>query len=175
MQITEIFALILPLLMVFVIVYGLIKKVNVYEAFIEGAKKGLTTAIKVMPYIATMLIAISVFRASGGLDLIIGILQPVFNSVGVPAEIVPLALLRPFSGGASMALLAETLQRYGPDSFVGRLASTMMGSTETIFYTVALYFGSVGIKNVRHTIVAALIAEISGLMASVFICHLVFT
>jgi len=154
--------------------YGYFKRINVYEAFIEGAKEGLATTWSVLPYLVAMFVAIGIFRSSGAMDVVIKILTPITNFFGIPAEIIPLVLIRPMSGSASTGMLAELFKTYGPDSFVGRVASTMMGSTETIFYTLSIYFGAVGIKRIRYTMWAALIAEIAGLIASVIICRIVF-
>jgi len=154
--------------------FGYLKKINVYEAFVEGAKEGLTTAWRILPYLVAMFVAIGIFRSSGAMDVVIEVLTPITKFFGIPAEIIPLALMRPLSGSASTGMLAELFQVYGPDSFVGRVASTMMGSTETIFYTLSIYFGAVGIKRMRYTLWGALIAELAGLIASVIICRIVF-
>lgn len=166
--------LLLPLFILFVIIYGLVKKTRVYESFIEGAKQGLSTSFKIMPYVVAFVFAVGLFRASGGFDLITQVLKPVLSFLNIPAEVIPLAITRPFSGSASLGILASILKENGPDSFAGRVASTMMGSSETVFYTVALYFGSVGISKTRHTIPAALAAELAGLFAAVFICSIIF-
>lgn len=164
----------IPVFIIIILVYGYIKGVSVYEAFVEGAKEGLSTAFKVLPYLVAMFVAIGVFRASGAMDFIIKIISPTTNLVGIPSEILPLALMRPLSGAASIGILAELFKVYGPDSFVGRVASTMMGSTETIFYTISIYFGSVGIKKVGYTIAAALLADLAGFVSSIIICRLIF-
>lgn len=167
-------AIVVPIFIAGIVIYGLIKKVAVYESFIEGAKQGLETVIRILPYVVGFVFAIRIFSASGCFDFIAVVLSPVLKPIGIPAEILPLALMRPFSGSASIGILTGILNRYGPDSFVGRTASTLMGSSETLFYTTALYFGSVGIKKTRYTITASLIAEAFGLVASVLLCRLVF-
>lgn len=167
-------AIVVPIFIAGIVIYGLIKKVAVYESFIEGAKQGLETVIRILPYVVGFVFAIRIFSASGCFDLIAVVLSPVLEPIGIPPEILPLALMRPFSGSASIGILTGILNRYGPDSFVGRAASTLMGSSETLFYTTALYFGSVGIKKTRYTIAASLIAEAFGLVASVLLCRLVF-
>lgn len=172
--VTLISSLFVPLFIAGIVVFGLAKKVAVYEVFVKGAKQGLTTVIKILPYVIGFIFAIRIFTASGCFDFLASLLWPFLKPVGIPPEILPLALLRPFSGSASIGALTTILNRYGPDSFIGRCASTLMGSSETLFYTTALYFGSVGIKKTRYTIPAALISEISGLLASVFICRLIF-
>jgi spore maturation protein B len=171
-QFVSIFAI--PVFIVFILGYGYFKGVPVYEVFVDGAKEGLGTALKILPYLVAMFAAIGVFRASGAMDLLIRALSPVTNLAGIPPEILPLALMRPMSGSASAGMLAELFKAYGPDSFIGRTASTMMGSTETVFYTVSVYFGSVGIKKIRYVIAAGLIADLAGLLASVAICSLIF-
>ena len=162
-------SIIIPAIITGFIVFGMIKRVDVFAAFAEGAEEGLKIAVKVLPYIIAMMLAITVFRESGGLDLLSSLLRPVFNLAGIPVEIVPISVLRPFSGGGAVGLLAEIYQTYGPDSFIGRVASVMMGSTETIFYTLALYFGSVGIKKSRHTLSVALAAHVVCIILSVWV------
>ncbi|MGI5849842.1 MAG: spore maturation protein [Christensenellales bacterium] len=167
-------AVFVPLFIVGIVIYGMAKKVSVYESFIKGAKQGLTTVIRILPYVVGFVFAINIFTASGCFDYIASALSPVLAPIGIPPEILPLALIRPFSGSASIGVLTSLLQKYGPDSFIGRTASTLMGSSETLFYTTALYFGSVGIKKTRYTIPAALISELSGLIASVTFCRIFF-
>lgn len=164
----------IPLVFLIILGIGAYKDVRVYDEFVEGAKEGIATVVRVIPPLVGLLVAIGVFRASGALDLLVHAIEPLASLLGIPAEVMPLALLRPISGSASLALTADILETYGPDSFIGRVASTKMGSTETIFYTLAVYFGSVGIRNIRYTLAAALIAEAVSLIASVWICSLVF-
>lgn len=163
-----------PVLFIVILGVGLFKDVKVYDAFVEGAKEGITTIVKILPPLVGLMTAVGVFRASGALDAIIFILTPAASFMGIPAEAMPLALLRPVSGSASLALVADILKAYGPDSYVGRVVSTMMGSTETIFYTLAVYYGSVGIKNIRYTLAAALVADGASVIASAWICAMVF-
>jgi len=134
----------------------------------------LTTALRVLPYMVAMFVAIGIFRASGAMDVLIAIVTPAAGLFGIPVQILPLAIIRPLSGIASTSMLAEILRIYSPDSYLGRLASTMMGSTETIFYTISVYYGSIGVKKIRYTLWAALLADLAGLMASILICNLVF-
>jgi spore maturation protein B len=164
----------IPVFILFILGYGFAKKVPVYEAFVEGAREGFTTAIRVLPYLVAMFVAIGMFRASGAMDFIVGLLAPIAGLAGIPAEMLPLALMRPMSGMASTGMLAEIFKVYGPDSFIGRVSSTMMGSTETVFYTISVYFGAVGIKKIKYTLWAALLADLTGLLVSVAICSLVF-
>jgi spore maturation protein B len=172
--ITYISAIFVPLFIAGIVVYGIVKKVPVYESFIEGAKQGLSTVIRILPYVVGFVFAINIFSASGCFNFLSLALSPVLKPVGIPPEILPLALMRPFSGSASIGVLTTILQKYGPDSFIGRSASTLLGSSETLFYTTALYTGSVGIKKTRYTIPAGLIAECFGLLASVFVCRMLF-
>lgn len=171
---TYISAIFVPLFIAGIVVFGMAKKVPVYESFIKGAKQGLTTVIRILPFVVGFVFAINIFTASGCFDYIASALSPVLKPIGIPPEILPLALMRPFSGSASIGVLTSILQKYGPDSFVGRTASTLMGSSETLFYTTALYFGSVGIKKTRYTVPASLFAELTGLIASVTFCSIFF-
>lgn len=164
----------IPVMFFGIIAYGLMKNVSVYDCFIEGAKGGMETVVRILPPLVGLLVAIGVFRASGALELIICALKPVTDILKIPSEILPLALMRPISGSGALAVVTDLLKNYGPDSLVGRITSTMMGSTETIFYTIAIYYGSVGIKNLRHTILAALLADITGIIVSVWVCRFIF-
>jgi len=164
----------IPVFIFVVLVYGYIKGVNVYDSFIEGAKEGLTTAFRVLPYMVAIFVAIGIFRSSGAMDVLITVIAPVTNLLGIPPSILPLAIIRPMSGIASTSMLAEMFRLYGPDSYIGRVASTMMGSTETVFYTISVYYGSIGVKKTRHTVWAALLADLAGLIASIVVCNMVF-
>lgn len=164
----------IPGFIVFVLGYGHIKKVNVYDTFIEGAKEGLSTVIRIFPYMVAMFVAIGIFRSSGAMDILVKLISPITGLIGIPGEVLPLAFMRPISGIASMGVLGELYRTHGPDSFIGRLASTVMGSTETIFYTLSIYFGAVGIRKMRYTLWGSLLADLAGLLASVIICTIVF-
>jgi spore maturation protein SpmA len=168
-------ALAIPLLIVIFIGYGAIKKVKVYESFVEGAKDGFTIAIKIIPYLVAMLVAIGIFRAGGAMEWLIYILNPVTNLIGLPADALPMALMRPLSGSGSLGIMSENLSVYGPDSFLGVLVSTFYGSTETTFYVLAVYFGSVNIKKTRHALPVGLIADIAGILGALFIVRLLFS
>ncbi|HSW55913.1 MAG TPA: nucleoside recognition domain-containing protein [Ignavibacteriaceae bacterium] len=165
----------IPLLIIVFIGYGAIKKVKVYESFVEGAKDGFNIAVKIIPYLVAMLIAIGIFRAGGAMEWLIFILKPVTSLVGMPAEALPMALMRPLSGSGSLGIMSENLAVYGPDSFIGILVSTFYGSTETTFYVLALYFGSVNIKNTRHALPVGLIADVAGILGALFIVKLLFS
>lgn len=160
--------------MTIILIHGYIKRVDLYECFVDGAKEGLKSAIKIMPYLIAIFLAIGVFRKSGAMDILVKVLSPIGKIVGIPKETIPLFVIRPISGSASLAMVQDIINNYGPDSFIGRVASTMMGSAETIFYTMAVYFGAVGVKDSRHTLPAALISHLAGAVASVIICRLIF-
>ena len=154
---------------------GAIKKVKIYDSFVEGAKSGFEVAIRIIPYLVAMLVAIGMFRASGAMDYFASLISPLTNLIGMPAEALSVAIMRPLSGSGSLGLVSEIMQTHGPDSFIGQLVSTMYGSTETTFYVLAVYFGAVGIKKTRHAVAAGVLADIAGLLAALYICKLVFS
>lgn len=147
------------------------KRVKVYDVFVDGAQEGFNLAIKIIPYMVAMLVAIGMFRASGGFDLILEWSTPFFEKIGVPTAVIPLAVVRPFSGSASNGILVDIIKTFGGDAHVSHLAATMIGSTETTFYVIAVYFGVVSIRRTRHAIPAGLIADFVGLVASVIVCR----
>jgi spore maturation protein SpmA len=153
------------------------KRVNVYESFIDGAKDGFQTAVKIIPYLIAILVAIGVFRASGAMDYLISVIKWGFDSMGVNTDFVealPTAFMKPLSGSGARGLMIDAMTTHGADSFVGRLASTFQGSTETTFYILAVYFGSIGIKKTRHALVCGLIADLAGFLAAIFVAYLFF-
>lgn len=158
----------IPAIIVIIVLYGLFGRVKVYDAFLDGAKEGITTVIKIIPTLVGLLVAVGVFRASGALDILVGTVRPIFNVAGVPSEILTLAFMRPISGSAALAIVADIMKSFGPDSYIGRVACTIMGSTETIFYTLTIYFGAVGIKNIKYTLYAALITDVVGVVIAVW-------
>lgn len=164
----------IPVIIISFIGYGAIKKVKVYEQFVEGAKEGFNVAVRIIPYLVAMLLAIGIFRAGGAMDWLVFVLTPVTDIIGMPAEALPMALMRPLSGSGSLGIMAEIMAVHGPDSFIGVLASTFFGSTETTFYVLAVYFGAVNIKNTRHALPAGLIADIAGMLGALFIVRLLF-
>ena len=164
----------LPVFVCLIVINGLACRVDIYEAFIEGAADGLKTVVRVFPYMAAMLCAVSVMRASGVFAFIADVTAPVLGFIGLPAEALPIAIIRPFSGSAALSMLAELFSVCGADSYAGFYASVMMGSTETVFYTSALYYGSVGVTEYRHTIPAALTAGLAGITASGIICAIMY-
>lgn len=149
------------------------KKVKVYEVFVEGAKEGFSLSIKIIPYMVGMLVAIGMFRASGGFEAIFSWIGPWFEKIGVPTPVVPLAIMRPFSGTASNGILVDIIKNFGGDAHVSHLAATMMGSTETTFYVIAVYFGVASIRRTRHAVPAGLIADFVGIVASIVVCRLI--
>jgi len=164
----------IPVFLVGIPVYGLLRGVKVYESFVEGAKEGFQVGVRIIPYLVAILVAVGMLRGAGAINILSRWLDPMLRWIGMPAEILPLAIMRPLSGSGSMGIVAELIKAHGPDSFIARLAATAYGSTETTFYVLAIYFGSVGIKKVRHALIAGLTADIVSLIASVFICRLVF-
>jgi spore maturation protein SpmA len=175
-DIIQVFSIIaIPLLIVFFIGYGVFRKVKVYEQFVEGAKEGFNIAIRILPYLVAMLVAIGIFRAGGAMQWLITALTPLTNLIGMPAEALPMALMRPLSGSGSLGVMSEIIRVHGPDSFIGILVSTFYGSTETTFYVLAVYFGAVNIKNTRHAVPVGLIADICGILGALFIVKLLFS
>lgn len=155
--------------------YGALKKVKVYEQFVEGAKEGFNVAIRIIPYLVAMLVAIAIFRAGGAMDnWLIPLLRIVTDPIGMPAEALPMALMRPLSGSGSLGVMAEIISVHGADSFIGILVSTFFGSSETTFYVLAVYFGSVNIKNTRHALAAGLMADVAGMLGALFIVKMLF-
>lgn len=164
----------IPVLVACVSLYAIIKKVPVYSVFTEGAKDGFSTAIMIIPYLTAMLCAIGMFRASGAMDILCGWLAPITNLIGLPSEVLPMGIMRSFSGGAAEGLMADLLATYGTQSKIGRIASVALGSTETTFYIVAVYFGSVGVSKTRHCIAAGLLGDLASLIASAVIVNLMW-
>ena len=159
------------------IISGIVKNINVYEAFIEGAKDGFATAVRVIPYLVAILVAIGVFRASGGMDLLIGSINKCVAAFGGNTDFVaalPTAIMKPLSGSGARGMMVDTMTTYGADSFAGRLACVFQGSTDTTFYILAVYFGSVGIRNTRHAVTCGLMADIAGIIAAIAIAYMFF-
>lgn len=165
----------IPVLIVLIPLYAAYKKVPVYESFVDGAKDGFDTAVKIIPHLVGMMVAIGVFRASGAMDLLIGWMQPALALVGVPKEVLPLAILRPITGSGSLAYTADLIGQHGPDSMIGRIASTIQGSTDTTLYVLTVYFGAVGIRKGRYALKVGLFSDVVGFVAAVAICLIVFS
>ncbi|HUK14109.1 MAG TPA: spore maturation protein [Thermoanaerobaculaceae bacterium] len=164
----------IPLLIVGIAAVGLLRRVRVYEVFVEGAKEGFEVAVRIIPYLVAILVAAGMFRASGAMDALVRTLAPLTDRLGIPVEALPPALLRPLSGSGTLGLVSELMKAHGPDSFVGRLASTIYGSSETTFYVLAVYFGAVGIRRTRHAVLAGLLGDLAGAVAAVLVCRLLF-
>lgn len=164
----------IPVILVLVPVIGYFRRVRVYEAFVEGATEGFQTAIRIMPFLVAMMVAINIFRASGALYVCVDFLAPMLELLGVPPELVPLALMRPLSGTGALGLTTELLNTYGPDSMIGRMASTILGSTDTTFYILTVYFGAIGINKPRYSVVVGLLGDIIGFIGSIYICRQLF-
>jgi spore maturation protein SpmA len=167
---------IVPGLMVALLGFGVIRRVSVYEAFVEGAKDGFQVAVRIIPYLVAILVAVGMFRASGAMDMVLGPISGFAAAIGIPAEAMPMALLRPLSGSGAYGYLSAIIQdpAIGPDSYTGLLVSTLQGSTETTFYVLAVYFGAAQIRRIRHALAAGLTADIAGIAAAVFICSVLF-
>jgi len=163
----------IPFLLSFFPLYAATRGVKVYEEFVEGAKEGFGVILKIIPFLVTMLVAIGMFKGAGGIDLLSRMLSPILSPLQFPPDLLPLALMRPLSGSATLALLTDIVHRLGPDNIVSLTAATIYGSTETTFYVGAVYFGAVGVKQTRHAIPAGLLADLTGVIASVVICRAV--
>ncbi len=164
----------IPFLVAFFPLYAALCRVKVYEEFVEGAKEGFQVAIRIIPYLVAIIAAVAMFRAAGGIDILTRFLGPVLAAIHFPAELLPLVLMRPLSGSGANGLFAELVANTGPDSLVSHMAASIMGSTETTFYVIAVYFGSVAVRRSRHAVPAGLFADLAGVTASVIICNLVF-
>ena len=162
----------LIILMGIILLYGVTRGVKVYDAVVDGGKEGFQVAVRIIPYLVAMLVAIGMLRASGALDLLASVMEPLTSLVGMPAETLPMVLTRPLSGNGAYAVAAEIMKTYGTDSLIGNIVSTMQGSTETTFYVLALYYGVVGVRLSRHTIAACLISDAAGMLAAVWTCRL---
>lgn len=164
----------IPLVIAVTLIFSFIKKVPIYETFVEGAKDGISLMVKILPFLLGMFVAVNIFRASGAFDVLAVILRPIGEALGIPEEVIPLGLLRPLSGSGALGMTADILQTYGPDSYIGRVASVMQGSTDTTFYILAVYFGAVGISRYRHAVICGLVADFTAFITANLICSLVF-
>ena len=165
---------IIPSFILFIFIFSIFKKINIYEVFVEGAAEGIEVTVKIIPYLTAMILAINLFEVSGAMEYFLQLFRPLFSYFDIPEKIAPLFILRPLSGSASLAYINSIYKRYGVDSFLGILSSTIQGSTETTFYIITIYFGALGIKKYRYSLWVGLIADISGFIAAVFICKLLF-
>ncbi|MBR4782718.1 MAG: spore maturation protein [Bacteroidaceae bacterium] len=156
---------------------GVRKKINVYDAFVEGAKEGFHTAVRIIPYLVAMLVAIGVFRASGAMDWLVLGMQKLFEGIGMASDWVaalPTALMKPLSGSGARGMMVDAMSAYGADSFIGRLSCVFQGSTDTTFYILAVYFGAVGVSKTRHAVACGLIADLIGIIAAILVCYIFF-
>ena len=163
-------SLILPLLILAIVCYGLIKRIAVYEEFVDGAKDGFKIAVNIIPYLVAMLFAIAIFRASGALDFTLFLLTPLADFLNFPAEVITMGIIRPLTGSGSVGVLAELINTHGEDSIIVKMAAVMFGSTETTLYVLAVYFGAVKIKNTSYAVQAGLIADFAGFVAAIIVC-----
>jgi spore maturation protein B len=166
--------IVIPLVLMLFLSIALFKRVKVYEKFVEGAKEGFQVGVRIIPYLVAMLVAIAMFRTSGALDILTWLLRPVTELIGMPPEVLPMALMRPLSGSGSIGVMTELMKTYGPDSLIGFIASTMFGSSETTFYVIAVYFGSINVQKTRYALPAGLAADAIGLIMASLICRAVF-
>lgn len=164
----------IPLMLMGIVVFGMSRKVPVYESFTEGAKEGFSTAVRIIPFLVAMLVAIGAFRASGAMDFLTRALSPITNAIGMPGEVLPMAIMRPLSGGGARGVMTDIINTHGPQSLVGRMVAVMMGSTDTTFYVLAVYFGSVAIKRSRHAVPVGLLADLAGILTAVYVCRIFF-
>lgn len=164
----------IPMFILVTLIIASWRKIPTYELFVEGGKEGIQMAVTLLPFLLGMVVSISILRSSGALDAFINLLSPLLLKIGIPPEILPLALIRPISGTAALAMTAELTQIHGPDSFIGRLAATMQGSTDTTLYILTVYFGSVGIKKMGYALKVGLLADLIGIVSAIVIVYLVF-
>ncbi len=164
----------IPIFLLGIPLYGALKGVKVYECFVEGAKEGFQVGVRIIPYLVAILVAVGMLRGAGAIDILAHWLDPLLSRVGIPAEILPLAIMRPLSGSGSLGIVTELISTHGPDSFIARLAASAYASTETTFYVLAVYFGAVGIKKARHAVISGLFADIVSIIAASIVCRLVF-
>ena len=164
----------IPLLVLAIVCFGVAKRVKLYESFISGAKEGFDVAVRIIPFMVAILVGIAFFRASGALDALVAALAPAAGLLGIPPETLPMAFIRPLSGSGALAVMTDTMKAHGPDSLVGFIVSVMNGSTETTFYVLTVYFGSVGVRRFRHALLAGLTADFIGMCAAIFFGRLLF-
>lgn len=165
---------IIPLIVVTIIIYGIYKKVDIFDTFIDGVKEGMKLSINLFPTIFTMIIAITLITDSNIINYICNLLKPLFSRISFPTEVLPLALLRPISGSSSLVILNDILAKYGPDSFIGRLSSVMQGSTDTTIYIISMYFASIGIKKTRYSLIVGLLADLLSVIISFIMVNIFF-
>ena len=171
---TDLSIYILPLMILGILTAGIIKKVPVYEEFIEGAKDGFKVSVSIIPYLVAIIVGISMFKASGGIDLITSAIGGFLNKLSVPVDIIPIMITRSLSGSATLGLFSDIVATHGAESYVAKLAAVMVGSSETTFYVLAVYFGSIGIKKYRYALLTGIIADITGIVLAILVSRLFF-
>lgn len=164
-----------PIIILFIIIYGKIKKVDLYDSFVKGAIDGLKSAWSILPYIIGIFLAIGIFKSGGGIILLEKIFSPVAKIMSIPKELIGLIIIKPISGSGALGMYVELINRVGITSIIEKMGATLVGSSETIFYTMAIYYGSLKIRETRHTLFCAILSHIAGVIASVFICYIIFT
>jgi len=165
---------VVPCLILLALLYAYFRGVKVFETFVEGAKEGFGMSVRLIPFLVGMMVAIGLFRDSGAMELLTNFIAPLIRLLGIPAEVLPLAFMRPVSGSSALAITAEIMNTFGADSLLGRMAATMQGSTDTTLFVLTVYFGAVGIKKIRYALVVGLLADVAGILAAVFVCNAVF-
>lgn len=165
----------IPLVVIIILIYGMYKKIDIFDIFLLGVKEGLKTSFGLFPTIFAMTIAITILTSSNLIDSLIEIVRPFFTKIGFPSELLPLGILRPISGSSALALLNNILKVHGPDSFIGRVASVMQGSTDTTIYIISLYFSSIGIKKIKYSLVVCLLTDLISIIISVIVVKIIFT
>jgi len=165
----------IPIILLVIPVVGYFRNVKVYEAFVDGASEGFHTSIRIMPFLVAMMVAVNIFRASGAMEVGVEYVGSLLYVLGVPPDLVPLAIMRPLSGTGALGLTTEILNTYGPDSMVGRIASTVLGSTDTTFYILTVYFGAVGITKPRYSVFVGLLGDMIGFLGSIYLCQYLFS
>jgi spore maturation protein B len=164
----------IPIMIGFILIYGTLKRVPTYEVFVDGGKEGIKIAVSIIPFLIGMLVSITIFRESGALEFFVNLIRPGLLALGIPPEIVPLAIIRPISGTAALGMMSDIVATHGPDSFIGRLASTLQGSTDTTLYVLTVYFGAVGIRKMGDALKVGLLADVVGIVAAIFIVTIMF-
>lgn len=165
---------IIPLIILFILLIAIWKKVPTYELFVEGGKEGIDISLSILPFLLGMLVSIAILQSSGALDAFVGLFAPILSVIGIPADIIPLAIVKPISGTASLGMMTELTKSFGPDSFIGRLAATMQGSTDTTLYVLTVYFGAIGIKKIRYALKVGLLADVFSVIGAIIIVKIFF-
>ena len=163
---------IIPIIFLLIITYGMFKGKQVYEWFIEGAKEGLNVCLRIFPCILAIIIAVEIFKKADLMNMVTGLLASITNLIGLPKELIPLVIIKPWSGSGAIGVFTDIIKNYGPDTKIGLIASVIMGTTETIFYTITVYFGAVKVKKIRHTLWAAICADLTAIIMSIFVVNI---